>query len=201
MVQGWSCRERNQRVQGLASSGRPMSFGGSPDYQTVTFFLEWTASSVVNIFHLSGVLVLQKSTKMLLYVSLEEELGPCPRLHSCFMGAPSLSLHSLSSLTGNYLNLHFGTQGRLLRLETLPYKQETGTKEAVPRSPTASCLVSVGGKFSSKQSIPQHSRRWTPVGPPLGLGRKRHRKHLKAKTQVTWEIFCHRSCLRPCLLS
>lgn len=57
----------------------------------------------------------------------EEELGlPQDCTHVSWV---PLSLHSLF-LTSSYLNLHFGTQGRLLRLETLPYKQETGTKEA-----------------------------------------------------------------------
>ena len=32
---------------------------------------------VVNVFYLLGVLVLQKSSKMLLCIFLEEELGPC----------------------------------------------------------------------------------------------------------------------------
>ena len=53
---------------------------------------------VVSSFHLLGVLILQKSSKILLCVSLEEEPGPCPRLCYCFLAAPSLSPHPLSSL-------------------------------------------------------------------------------------------------------
>ena len=34
---------------------------------------------VANIFHVLGVLVLQKSSKILLCVYLEAELGPCPK--------------------------------------------------------------------------------------------------------------------------
>lgn len=65
--------DRNQRVQGLASSGLPMTFCGSPGYQTVTFSLEWRLLPQVTSFICWGF-SLQKSTKML-YVSLEEELA------------------------------------------------------------------------------------------------------------------------------
>ena len=72
----------------------------------------------------------------------------------------SLSLCSLPYLTSSYLNLHFGTQGRLLRLETIPYTQETGDKKAsVLGSLTAFSSVSVGGRFPlTSQFTNSHGR-------------------------------------------
>ena len=59
------------------------------------------------------------------------------------LAVPSLSLHPLPSLSSNYLNLLFGTQGGSWRLEPISYKQETGPRRASkPRSPTGSCSVS-----------------------------------------------------------
>ena len=64
-----------------------MSFHGSQSYQTVIFSLEWRMlHQVVNIFQLLGVLVLQKSSKILLCVSLEVEPGPCPKAALLFFG-------------------------------------------------------------------------------------------------------------------
>ena len=100
------------------------------DGRAVTFSGMKRASSVVNIFHLVGALVLQKSAKVLFCVSLEGSQDPAPRLHCCFLTALPWSLHPLPSLISNCLNLHFGTQGRGHR------------KAFVPRSPTGSCSVS-----------------------------------------------------------
>ena len=44
----------------------------------------------VNIFHLLGVLVLQKSAKIFLCVSLEAEAGPCPKAALLFLDYSSL---------------------------------------------------------------------------------------------------------------
>ena len=60
--------------------------------------------------------------------------GPAPRLYYCFLAAPPLSLHPLSSLISNCLNLPFGTQGRSWRLESLPYKN-WGQKGSHPQEP------------------------------------------------------------------
>ena len=61
------------------SDGLLMTFCGSQGYQTVTFSLELRMlHQVVNIFHLLGALVLQKSSKILC-VSLEAEPGSCPK--------------------------------------------------------------------------------------------------------------------------
>ena len=49
-----------------------------------------------------------------------------PRLYYCFLTVSPLSLHPLPCLISNCLNLPFGTQGRSWRLESVPYKQETG---------------------------------------------------------------------------
>ena len=45
---------------------------------------------VVNIFHLLGVLVLPKSAKILLRVSLKAEPGPCPKAALLFLDYSSL---------------------------------------------------------------------------------------------------------------
>lgn len=42
---------------------------------------------------------------MIFCVFLEEETGPCPRLHPCFWTVPPLFLHPLPSLISNCLNL------------------------------------------------------------------------------------------------
>lgn len=82
----------------LISGGLLRSFSGSGGYQTMTFSLEWKMlHQVVNIFHLFGSLLLQKSSKILLCVSLEAEPDPDPRLHYCFLTS-SLLLHPLPSL-------------------------------------------------------------------------------------------------------
>ena len=47
---------------------------------------------VVNTFHLLGVLVLQKNSKAMLCISLEEEPGPCPKTALSFPDCSSLSL-------------------------------------------------------------------------------------------------------------
>ena len=50
---------------------------------------------------LLGVLVLQKSSKILLSLFLGGEPGPAPRQHYCFLAAAPWSLHPLPSLIGN----------------------------------------------------------------------------------------------------
>ena len=67
-------------------SGSPRTgFGGRWEYCTVTYFLEWRLHQVVNIFHLVGVLVLQKSSKISLWTFLEEETKPCPKAVLLFL--------------------------------------------------------------------------------------------------------------------
>ena len=80
MVQGQGC----DKVQGLpsfnpASGGLLMSF---------EFIKLWP--SLLNIFHLVGVLVLQKNLKILLCVSLEVEPGPYPKAALLFLYCSSL---------------------------------------------------------------------------------------------------------------
>ena len=86
MVQGWSCRKESEGARSglIWSSNELLRFSRLSNCDLLSGMK--IASSVVNIFHLSGVLVLQKSTKMLLYVSLEEELGPCPKTALMFPG-------------------------------------------------------------------------------------------------------------------
>ena len=56
-----------------------------------------------DIFHLLGVLVLQKSSEILLHASLGGNQGPAPRPHCCFLAA-------LPSLMSSCLILTFGAQ-------------------------------------------------------------------------------------------
>ena len=70
-------------------------------------------------FHLLGVLVLQKNSKILLCIFLEEEPGPALSLHCGLLTAPPWSLHPLPSLISNCMNLPFGTQGRSWRLRLI----------------------------------------------------------------------------------
>ena len=70
-----------------------------------------------------GVLVLQKNSRYCYVYSLRRNQDPAPRLHYCFLIAPPLSLYSLPSLIRNCLNLPFGTQGRLRRLNEAYFLQ------------------------------------------------------------------------------
>ena len=56
--------------------------------------------------------------------------------------SPPLCLHSLLSLISNCLNLPFGTEGRSWKLESIPYKQETGDRERVRGLEPQSLLLS-----------------------------------------------------------
>ena len=63
-----------------------------------------------------GGLVLQKCSKVLLCIFLEEEPAAAPRLHYCLSAPPAWSLHPLPSQISSCLNLTVGTQGRSWRL-------------------------------------------------------------------------------------
>ena len=80
-------------------------------------------------FHLLGIFILQKSSKILLCVSLEEEPGPTPRLHNCVWMAPPGSLHALPSLISTGWHLPSKAQGRSWSLKLIPSKQDIGTTE------------------------------------------------------------------------
>ena len=49
----------------------PRTGSGGPSFQNEECF--------INVFHLLGVLVLQKTSKILLSIFLEEGSGPCPK--------------------------------------------------------------------------------------------------------------------------
>ena len=67
----------------LASGGLLMSFSRLSNCDLLL-------NEECNIFHLLGVLVLQKSSKILLCVSLEVEPGPCPKAALLFLDCSSL---------------------------------------------------------------------------------------------------------------
>ena len=85
----------------------------------------WTRLSDFTFLFFSFV----KELKDILKCSLRQRQSPVPRLHYCFLAAPPLSLHPLPYLIINYLNLLIRTQGKSPRLESVPYKQETGDTE------------------------------------------------------------------------
>ena len=146
-----------------------MSFWGSQGYQTVTFSLEWRMlHQIVNVFHFLRVLVLQKSAKILLCVSLEVEPASCPKAALLFFDCSSLVLESLPSLISNCLNLPFGTQGRSWRLEPIPYKQEVGDIERLlcpgpPQGPAVSLPPEVPWFQGCDWSLEDHHRSMWPV--------------------------------------
>ena len=88
------------------------------------------ASSSSYIFHLLGHLVLGKNSKIMLYISLEED--PCPKaaLLSLLFPAPSWSLHVLPSLISKCLSLTFGTQGSLMEAEASSLNTRDGEHKA-----------------------------------------------------------------------
>ena len=68
--------------------------------------------------------------------------GAAMRLHYCFLAASPLSLQPLPSLISSCSNLPFVTQGKLWRLESVPYKQETGDTERFPTQDPHRVLLS-----------------------------------------------------------
>ena len=107
---------------------------------------------VVNIFHLVGVVVLQKSSKILICISLEEDPGPCSKAALLFFDYSSLSLHPLPSSISNCLNLPFGTQGRSWRLNEAYFLQTRNgghRKGFGPRSPTGPAWFHMGAKVGA----------------------------------------------------
>ena len=99
--------------------------GGS--WQAIVYGVakSWTRLSDFTFLFFSFV----KELKDILKCSLRQRQSPVPRLHYCFLAAPPFSLHPLPYLIINYLNLLIRTQGKSRRLESVPYKQETGDTE------------------------------------------------------------------------
>ena len=128
----------------------------------------------INIFHLLGILVLQKGSKILLCIFLEKEPDPGPKLHYCFCSSPVSA--TLPSLISNCLNLPFGTQGKVLEAEVYSLKIRYGghRKACVPRSPTGPCSVSSSAESSQShhRSFSQKSVEWTLK---VGNSRSSHR--------------------------
>ena len=85
---------------------------------------------------------------ILLGVSLERDLGSCPKPVLWLLDGTPLSLHLLPSLISNCLNLSLGTQGRPWWLNEFHFlKTRSGghRKTFAPRSPTGPCSVSWWG--------------------------------------------------------
>ena len=156
-------------MQGLASSGLPMSFYGSPGYQTVTFSLIWRLlPQVVNIFHCWGFSS-AKEHKNVMCIPWGGT-SPIPRRLSCFLGALCLCVPSLTWLAAIWtcsLELREGCWGWKL----FPTHKKLGTKRLLAWEPQSILLSFSRGKVSSNHSIHQQSWQALTVGPPLGLGR------------------------------
>ena len=115
--------------------------------QTMTFPLDWRMlHQIVNIFHLLGVSVWQKCSKVFLCVSLDAELGPCtPRRHCCFLTVPPFSLiPSLPRLATFEPALSKGHGGWSL-VPTNEKQSRWGgeyRKSSIPRASPGSCSIS-----------------------------------------------------------
>ena len=83
----------------------------------------------------------QKNSKILLYISVEEEPGPCPKIALLFLNCSSFFSYPFLSLISNSLNMPFGTRnGHGACVKPISYKQETGETERLlcpgtPQSP------------------------------------------------------------------
>ena len=132
----------------LAFGGLSVSFSGS--FTLASGGLLWQEGYPLSfVDSLSSV----ESANIVLAVSLEGNQDPGPRLHYCILTIAPLSLPPFPSQISNCLSLPFGTPGRWQRLESVPYKQEMRDREAsVLRSPTGSCLVSVGSLLQCSSS-------------------------------------------------
>ena len=100
------------------------------------------------MFHLIGVLVLQKSPNQCCYVYLlRQNQDPAPRLYYYFLTAHPPLLVSVSSLFSDYLLLEpaLWNSEKVVEAEDyfLQINRRNG-KASMPRSPTGSCSVSPG---------------------------------------------------------
>ena len=119
---------------------------------TFWFLLVWGLCSsgrhAINFFHLAGLSGSANQLKGAVLCISRGETRILPQ--SCtivFWHSPACLSILLPSLTGNSVNLPFGTQGRSRRLNEayfLPKRNSGDRKTFVPRSPTMSCSASVG---------------------------------------------------------
>lgn len=111
---------------------------------------------------------LQKNSKILLCVFFRRNQDPALRLYYYLLTAPPLFLYSFPSLISNCLNLPFGTQGRLRRLnETycLPIRTVDTERTCTQEGPTGSCCVtSIWPGLSP--TVPQVRLRFTSASSP-----------------------------------
>ena len=100
---------------------------------------------VVNICHLLGVLVLQKSSEMLSCVSLEGEPGSCLKAALLFLGCSSLVSASPPFPDWQLFESALWGSGKVMEAGacSLQTRNMGHRKASMPRSPTGSCLVSV----------------------------------------------------------
>ena len=85
---------------------------------------EFCSQSEVTIVHLGGDLIsCRRAQRYSDVYSLSRNKDSALKLHYCFLTAPLLFLHSLTSLRSNCLNLLFGTQGRSWRLNEAYFLQ------------------------------------------------------------------------------
>ena len=104
-------------VGGEISRSQHHQSSGSNWSRVVFMLISSIPSLIVNFSHLEAFSISVKHSKILLCVSIDKELGPCPKaalflLIICF----SLVSHLFLSLINNCLNLPTGTQGRSWKL-------------------------------------------------------------------------------------
>ena len=86
----------------------------------------------------------ESQTRLSDWTELRWTQCPAPGLHYCLLAAPPLSLHPLSPLVSDCMNLPFGTLEGSGGWNRFPTNQEwEHTKVCLPKSPTVSWFVSL----------------------------------------------------------
>ena len=112
----------------------------------VVILLYGMLNQVVNIFHLLGVLVLQKNSKIQYVYSLRWNQYPAPSLYHSFLTVPPLSLHPPPFPDYQLFESTLWNSGKVMETEVYSLKGRAGghRKAFVSRSPTGPSSVSLG---------------------------------------------------------
>ena len=97
----------------------------------------------VNTFHLLGGLVLQKGSKILLCIFLEEDPGSCPKAALLSIDGSSLVSVSPPFQVEQLFEPALWTSGKVTEAEAYSRKTRNGghSKACIPRSPIGPCSV------------------------------------------------------------
>ena len=142
MVQGWGCgwliRIRVCAGPAFLESGLRWSpdeflwFSRLTSCDLLSGMKTASSSIIVNIFHLLGVLVLQKSSKILLHVSLEAEPGSCPKAALLFLDCSSLFSVSPPFPDQQLFESALWKSGKVMEAETYSLQTRNGNTERLP---------------------------------------------------------------------